>query len=175
MALTPEQLTGIRERTAETAKSYLLAGGQPSQMAQDREDLLAEVERSLPIEHVERFLKRERDEYSKQTRTWRTLDRLLDAFRLHMVTGTPLTEPRPTDGPEAPGVGPEPLTEAEELRAELAELQGQNTQTEANFEVYVEDAILREAELRQRAEKAEAERDELRDRVGLPQREASDG
>lgn len=53
MALTPEQLTGIRERTAETAKSYLLAGGQPSQMAQDREDLLAAVEQlTAALEHL---------------------------------------------------------------------------------------------------------------------------
>lgn len=37
--------------------------------------------------------------------------------------------------------------EVKRLTAELDELRGQNTQTEANFEIYVESAILREREL----------------------------
>jgi len=47
--LTPTQLAGIRERVAETAKNYLIAGGQPSQMAEDREQLLAEVDQLRAI------------------------------------------------------------------------------------------------------------------------------
>lgn len=79
----------------------------------------AESEPLLSAKSVEAFLKRERDEHGKESYWWRSLDEALDAFRLHMVTGTPLTEPRPHGGPEAFGVGKEPLTEAEELRAEL--------------------------------------------------------
>lgn len=88
----------------------------------EAEQLFAEVGRRLPIEDVERFLKRERDQHGKESYWWRAVDEVLDAFRLHMVTGTPLTDPRPTDGPEAPGVGKKPLTEAEELRAEVGRL-----------------------------------------------------
>ncbi|MER5649695.1 hypothetical protein [Streptosporangium sp. NPDC002524] len=40
------------------------------------------------------------------------------------------------------------LAEVKRLTRELADLQGQNAQTEANFEVYVEDAISREKEMR---------------------------
>ena len=150
--LTPAQLAGIRERVAETAKNYLLAGGQPSPAARDREDLLAEVERlngvvqllgselqrdsmqvidqlkhepCLPIEHVERFLKRERDQHGKTSYWWRSLDEALDALRLHVSTGTPLTSPRPQEGPEALGVGEEPRTEAEELREEVERLRAE--------------------------------------------------
>ncbi|WP_031166034.1 hypothetical protein [Streptosporangium roseum] len=85
----------------------------------------AASEPRLSIEDVERFLKRERDEYEPRGECWNTVDDVLDALRLHMVTGTPLTEPRPCDGPEAPGVGPEPLTEAEELRAEVERLRAE--------------------------------------------------
>jgi len=42
---------------------------------------------------------------------------------------------------------PDLLAEVERLRAELTELQGQNTQTEVNFETYVEGSISRENEL----------------------------
>jgi hypothetical protein len=73
----------------------------------------------LPIQDVERFLKRERDEYVKGTLVWNALDGVLDCFRLHMVTGTPLTEPRPEEGATDPSVGRPPLTEAEELRIEV--------------------------------------------------------
>jgi hypothetical protein len=79
----------------------------------------------LPPEHVEHFLKRERDEYEPRRECWNTVDDVLDAFRLHMVTGTPLTEPRPHEGSEPSGVGPEHLTEAEELRAEVERLRAQ--------------------------------------------------
>ena len=89
--------------------------------------MAAEFERDvrLPASDVERFLKRERDEHDKTSIAWRDLDEVLEGFRLHMVTGTPLTAPKPTEGPEAPGVGPEPLTEAEELRAEVDRLKAE--------------------------------------------------
>ena len=93
---------------------------------QDVEDLLAEVDRRLPLEDVERFLKRERDEYEPRGECWNTVDDVLDCFRLHMVTGTLLTDPRPEEGPGDPSVGPPPLTEAEELRAEVGRLKAEN-------------------------------------------------
>ncbi|TMR03009.1 hypothetical protein ETD86_54060 [Nonomuraea turkmeniaca] len=76
----------------------------------------------LPIEHVERFLLRERDEHEARSQRWNNVDVVLNAFRLHMHTGTPLTQPRPSDGPEDLSVGRPSLTEAEELRAELDRL-----------------------------------------------------
>ena len=76
----------------------------------------------LPIADVERFLKRERDEYEPRGECWNTVDDVLDCFRLHMVTGTPLTEPRPEEGPSDPSVGRPGLTEAEELRIEVDRL-----------------------------------------------------
>lgn len=79
-------------------------------------------ENLLQPEDVERFLKRERDEYEPRGECWNTVDDVLDCFRLHMVTGTPLTSPRPHEGPEPFGAGLEPLTEAEELRAEVERL-----------------------------------------------------
>uniref|UniRef100_UPI003F49385E hypothetical protein n=1 Tax=Streptosporangium sp. CA-235898 TaxID=3240073 RepID=UPI003F49385E len=79
----------------------------------------------VSIEDVERFLKRERDTYEARGQHWRVGDDILDAFRLHMVTGTPLTSPRPEGGPEALGVGPEPKTEAEELREEGEKLRAE--------------------------------------------------
>lgn len=88
--------------------------------------LIADVERRLPLEDVERFLKRERDEYEPRGECWNTVDDVLDCFRLHMVTGTPLTEPRPEEGPSDPSVGSPPLTEAEELRAEVDRLKAEN-------------------------------------------------
>ncbi|MER5649696.1 hypothetical protein [Streptosporangium sp. NPDC002524] len=59
MTLTsPTQLAGIRKRVAETAKTCALTGGQPSQMAEDQEQLLADVdqlrailERLIPSAH----------------------------------------------------------------------------------------------------------------------------
>ncbi|TYB71190.1 hypothetical protein FXF51_01770 [Nonomuraea sp. PA05] len=80
----------------------------------------------LPIEDVERFLKRERDEYEARGQDWNTVDNVLDCFRLHMVTGTPLTEPRPEEGPSDPSVGRPGLTEAEELHAELARVKAEH-------------------------------------------------
>lgn len=77
---------------------------------------------SLPIEDVERFLKWERDEHAKGSLAWRDLDDVLEAFRLHMVTGTPLTSPRPEEDPTDPSVGSPPLTEAEELRIDVDRL-----------------------------------------------------
>lgn len=115
------------------------------------EFLRAEVKRRLPIEDVERFLKRERDEHGKESYWWRSLDEALDAFRLHMVTGTPLTEPRPEGGPEALGVGPEPLTEAEELRAEVERLTAALVESRRGEHYALA-----------RADKAETERDKLR-------------
>jgi hypothetical protein len=88
-------------------------------------DLLAEVDSRLRFEDVERFLKRERDEYEPGGECWNTVDDVLDCFRLHMVTGTPLTDPRPEEGPRDPSVGSPPLTEAEELRAEVDRLKAQ--------------------------------------------------
>ncbi len=58
----------------------------------------------LAIEDVESFLKRERDSYPEHTRQWSAMDELLDTFRLHMVTGTPLTEPKPVGHSEDPWV-----------------------------------------------------------------------
>lgn len=100
--------------------------------------MAAELERDvrLPAEHVERFLKRERDTYEARGQHWSVGDDILDAFRLHMVTGTPLTEPRPEGGPEALGVGPEPLTDAEELRREVERL---TAELEANRQRWYHD------------------------------------
>lgn len=88
--------------------------------------LIAEVERRLNLEDVERFLKRERDEYEPRGECWNTVDGVLDCFRLHMVTGTPLTDPRPEEGPGDPSVGSPPLAEAEELRVEVDRLKAAN-------------------------------------------------
>jgi DNA repair exonuclease SbcCD ATPase subunit len=85
-------------------------------------DELRQHEPCVPIEHVERLLKRERDNYEARTGPWYDVDDVLDTFRLHVATGTPLTQPRPQEGAEAIGVGSEPLTEAEELRAEVEKL-----------------------------------------------------
>jgi hypothetical protein len=71
----------------------------------------------LKAEEVERFLKRERDEHEPRGECWNTVDDVLDCFRLHMVTGTPLTDPRPEEGPTDATGGHPSLTEAEELRA----------------------------------------------------------
>ena len=60
----------------------------------------------LPAEHIELFLKRERDRHEKTDVSWHAVDDVLDALRLHLVTGTPLTE-------------------AEELRAEVERLRGE--------------------------------------------------
>ncbi|MGW4663235.1 hypothetical protein [Streptosporangium sandarakinum] len=111
-----------------------LLGSQLQGGSQTFIDALTELEQRLPAEHVERFLKRERDEHGKQSYWWKALDEALDAFRLHLVTGTPLTEPRPIGGPEAPGVGPEPLTEAEELRAEVERVRAERDQALAEVE-----------------------------------------
>lgn len=142
--LSDAQLDAIRVRVTEMAKLYT-GGLRPSQAARDRAALLAEVDRlrevgraqsamcmaaelerdvRLPAKAVERFLKRERDTYEARGQHWNVVDDVLDAFRLHLVTGTPLTSPRPTEGPEAAFVGEEPLTEAEELRAEVELLRG---------------------------------------------------
>lgn len=91
----------------------------------DLPNLLAEVEERLSIGDVDHFLRRERDEYEPRGECWNTVNDVLDAFRLHVITGTPLTEPRPHEGPEALGVEPEPLTEAEELRAEVDRLRAE--------------------------------------------------
>ncbi|MEO3869403.1 hypothetical protein ABGB18_11275 [Nonomuraea sp. B12E4] len=86
----------------------------------------------LPIADVERFLKRERDEHAKGSLAWRDLDDVLDAFRLHMEAGTPLTEPRPEEGPTEPSMGTPPLTEAEELRAVVDRLTSERDQAVAS-------------------------------------------
>jgi hypothetical protein len=132
-------LVAGRMRTAEAEVKRLngvvqLLGSQLQGGAQDFVDALAEIERRIPIEDVERFLKRERDEYEPRGECWSTVDDVLDVFRLHMVTGTPLTEPRPHEGPEALGNSREPLTEAEELRAEVERLSFElsRVQEEAN-------------------------------------------
>lgn len=144
-SLSDEQLAELRDRctaevwfglSREEARALLadnerlqaavqLLGTNLQGSARDFVDALAEVERRIPVEHVERFLKRERDEYEPRGECWNTVDDVLDVFRLHMVTGTPLTEPRPVEGPEAYGVGDEPLTEAEELRAEVERLRAE--------------------------------------------------
>lgn len=144
-SLSDEQLAELRDRctaevwfglSREEARALLadnerlqaavqLLGANLQGSARVGVDALAEVERRIPVEHVERFLKRERDEYEPRGECWNTVDDVLDVFRLHMVTGTPLTEPRPVEGPEAYGVGDEPLTEAEELRAEVERLRAQ--------------------------------------------------
>ncbi|MFC3986495.1 hypothetical protein [Streptosporangium jomthongense] len=82
---------------------------------------LNEASHRLAPADVEAFLKRERDENEKHSEWWDAINEVLDAFRLHMVTGTPLTSPHPQEGPEALFVGEEPKTEAEELRAERDE------------------------------------------------------
>lgn len=51
---------------------------------------------------VEAFIKRERDANAKASACWDTLDDLLEAYRLHADTGTPLTEPTPCEGPGEP-------------------------------------------------------------------------
>lgn len=45
MALSDDRLAAIRSRVAETTTAYTALGSTPSQMAQDREHLLDEVER----------------------------------------------------------------------------------------------------------------------------------
>lgn len=45
MALSDDRLAAIRSRVAETTTAYTALGSTPSQMAQDREHLLTEVER----------------------------------------------------------------------------------------------------------------------------------
>ncbi|MEV4383786.1 hypothetical protein, partial [Streptosporangium sp. NPDC049644] len=122
--------------------------------------MAAELERDVRLTagDVERFLKRERDEHGKESYWWRSLDEALDAFRLHMVTGTPLTEPRPHGGPEPLGAGPEPLTEAEELRAEVERLTAELAESRRGEHCALTDYALARA----RADKAETERDKLR-------------
>ncbi|MFI7628445.1 hypothetical protein [Microbispora rosea] len=158
-------LVRLRDAEAEVERlqrAVQLLGTHLQGGARDFVDALAEIERRLPIEHVERFLKRERDRHEKTDVSWAALDDALDAFRLHMVTGTPLTEPRPAEGVVAYGEGTEPLTEAEDLRAELErvraelhDLRGQNAMTESNFDNFAEGAIAEQDQLRERAEAAE--------------------
>lgn len=45
---------------------------------------------------VEAWIKRHRDQYSHGDEHWTTLDDLLDAYRNHVYTGTPLTEWAPS-------------------------------------------------------------------------------
>lgn len=65
-------------------------------------DVLAQRRTFAPTaDEFEAWLKRQRDSWSATRRTntgyW-ALDCALDYFRLHGVTGTPLTEPTPTEG-----------------------------------------------------------------------------
>ncbi|MCC5574548.1 hypothetical protein IMZ11_02695 [Microtetraspora sp. AC03309] len=135
--MTREQFDAITDRWAdvpmgETAQVSVTGSSRPGLLLNalthavvDVPALVAEVERRLTPEDVERFLKRERDEYEPRGECWNTVDDVLDCFRLHMVTGTPLTEPRPVEGPEPYGVGDQPMTEAEELRAEVERLRAE--------------------------------------------------
>lgn len=58
---------------------------------------------------VEAFIKQARDGWDKgdelQGVIWRALDRLLDDYRLHAATGTPLSEPTPVEGNYRPWEG----------------------------------------------------------------------
>lgn len=129
----------------------------------------------LPIEHVERFLKRERDQHGKTSYWWRSLDEALDTLRLHVATGTPLTEPCPQEGPEAPFVGKEPRTEAEELREEVERLRAETVRLTEERDLAIahdrqpyptqwayDQACTALENHRQRADKAETERDRYR-------------
>ncbi|WP_433364275.1 hypothetical protein [Streptosporangium sp. CA-115845] len=129
--------------------------------------MAAELERDarLTAGDVERFLKRERDEYEPRGECWNTVDDVLDAFRLHMVTGTPLTSPRPAEGPEAPFVGEEPKTEAEELREKVEQLRAERNNAVATVAEQWKRSVTREREHnadRAAMERFRAERDQLR-------------
>lgn len=145
--MSPERLAAIRERHDNAIWVHGEAIALDTSVAQDRADLLAEVKRRLPVEHVERFLKRERDEDVARSLGWHVKDEVLDTFRLHVVTGTPLTEPRPHEGPQVFGEGKEPLTEAEELRAEVERLRGFMVEAFEKLEAqkpYEAESLLRE-------------------------------
>lgn len=150
--LSEQRLQEIRERIkrAQDYRAAYAGADLPGVVGDDASALLAEVDRlrkavdllgkqlqggaldvkealqfaveRLDASDVDRFLKRERDEYEPRGECWNTVDDVLDAFRLHMVTGTPLTEPKPAEGPTAPWIGKWPMTEAEELRAANARL-----------------------------------------------------
>ncbi|MEO3860955.1 hypothetical protein [Acrocarpospora sp. B8E8] len=58
-------------------------------------------------DHVEAWLKRQRDRWTEHTRQWTALDNALDDYRLHADCGTPLDQPTPLF-PPAPTEGGEP-------------------------------------------------------------------
>lgn len=123
--MTPERLAEIRDLSVDSCSGDAPYNPDIWTLEQARKDLLAEVDRLASTAHnqarmiseitsacmaaemerdarltandVERFLKRERDEYEPQGECWNTVDDVLDCFRLHMATGTPLAEPRPEE------------------------------------------------------------------------------
>jgi hypothetical protein len=110
IAAQAQQLdTREREHNADRAEVERLRtvvgilGSQLQGGAQAFMDAAVEAEARLRIEDVERFLKRERDTYEPRGQHWTVVDDILDCFRLHMVTSTPLDQPRPQEGPEALG------------------------------------------------------------------------
>lgn len=144
-----------------------LSYGEPGRLGADESlAMIAGYQERLALGDVDHFLRRERDEYEPRGECWNTVNDVLDALRLHVITGTPLTAPRPEGGPEAFGVGKEPLTEAEELRAEVARLRlkvGEYENTLNSFTTCTECAghLDREHTAEWRAAQAEAERDRL--------------
>ena len=70
----------------------------------DARELVDELERLRSGAHrpdrasdVAAWLKRRRDTFDRGTNGWYALDDLLDAYRLHADTGTPLLDDEPVD------------------------------------------------------------------------------
>ncbi|WP_424533690.1 hypothetical protein ACOZ38_25475 [Sphaerisporangium viridialbum] len=147
---TEPELAAIRDRHENMMGYYAQTTGSPSQIAQDRGRLLLEVDRlnravqllgsqlqggaqsvvdalseaarRLPPEDVETFIKRKRDEWEPRGDNWNVADDILDDLRLYLVTGTRLTDPRPSEFGWVTNEGRPPLTEAEELHLEVRRL-----------------------------------------------------